>query len=270
MISCDNIADATHDAYKKKRNIIDQKYLKTMTSDLLTYFYKIKNNLLFNKYRVLCVDGTHSPLSKNLNKDGYKLTQNNTYVNSLISGLYDINNNTIIDLSLAKINNERIIYEEQFQHLNKNDIIVQDAGYYSSQMLYELYDRGVYPIFRMKMNDNNVKDLLKRQLNDKVYTVSTRDTLFLSIKLRLVKYTIDDNIYVLGTTLMDSKFTINVLKNLYKKRWDIEEYFKTIKYCLSFKDFHSKKDNLIKQEINTHMAVTILTRIFLQIYELIN
>ena len=101
----------------KKRNIIDQKYLKTMTSDLLTYFYKIKNNLLFNKYRVLYVDGTHYPLSKNLNKDGYKLTQNNTYVNSLISGLYDINNNTIIDLSLAKINNERIIYEEQFQHL---------------------------------------------------------------------------------------------------------------------------------------------------------
>ena len=32
-------------------------------------------------------------------------------------------------------------------------------------MLYELYDRDVYPIFRMKMNDNNVKDLLKRQLN---------------------------------------------------------------------------------------------------------
>lgn len=88
MISCDNISNATHDAYKKKRYIIDHKYLKIMANDLLSHFYKIKNNLLFKKYRVLCVDGTHSPLSKNLSNYGYKLTHNNTYINSLISGLY--------------------------------------------------------------------------------------------------------------------------------------------------------------------------------------
>ena len=41
--------------------------------------------LLFNKYRIIGCDGTHSPLSRNLLNDNYKLTKNNTYVNATIN-----------------------------------------------------------------------------------------------------------------------------------------------------------------------------------------
>ena len=34
------------------------------------------------------------------------------------------------------------------------------------------------------------------------------------------------------------------LAKLYHDRWDIETYFRTIKYDISFKNFHSKKENL--------------------------
>ena len=39
-------------------------------------------------------------------------------VNSLISGIYDIYNNTIVDLSLSITNSERKIYINQFHNLH--------------------------------------------------------------------------------------------------------------------------------------------------------
>jgi len=40
------------------------------------------------------------------------------------------------------------------------------------------------------------------------------------------------NVVDIGTTLRDSLFTIDVLKDLYWMRWNIETFFKTIKYRL--------------------------------------
>jgi len=91
--------------------------------------------------------------------ENYKLTKNKTFVNALISGLYDISNNTIVDLHLSNTNSERKQYLGQFKYLNKNDIVIHDRGYYSAKLLYELYIKEVYPIFRMKINDSNVEDL---------------------------------------------------------------------------------------------------------------
>ena len=235
--------------------------------DLLDYFYKNNNDLLFGIYRILCVDGTHSPLSQNLKNDDYKLTPNNTYVDSLISGLYDISNKTIVDFHLSNSKNENKQYKNQFIYLKENDIIIHDRGYFNPNLLYNLHIKKVNSIFRMKKNYIIVKDILKSNKNDKIYTICNKNTNWLKIKLRLVKYKIKGEIYILGTTLTDNIFSIDVLKKLYKKRWRIEEYFKTIKYCLSFKDFHSKTEEQVKQEMYIHMFCTLLTRTLEEIYK---
>ena len=130
--------------------------------------------LLFNKYRILAVDGTHVPLSKNLVNDGFinersslpsELTPNKTYVNSLISGLYDVYNNTIVDLNISSSNSERKTYMQQFDYLQTNDIIIHDRGYYSDKLLYELNELQVFPIFRMKKNLLIVKNFPRRVTN---------------------------------------------------------------------------------------------------------
>jgi hypothetical protein len=198
--------------------------------------------------------------------ENYKLTKNKTFVNALISGLYDISNNTIVDLHLSNTNSERKQYLGQFKYLNKNDIVIHDRGYYSAKLLYELYIKEVYPIFRMKINDSNVEDLLKSDENDKIYIINNENTNFIDIKLRLIKYIVNNKKYILGTTLLDTEFTIEKLAKLYHDRWKIETYFRTIKYDISFKNFHSKKENLIKQEIYMNMFITQLARIMEEIF----
>ena len=96
----------------------------------------------------------------------------------------------------------------------------------------------------MKINDSNVEDLLKSDENDKIYIINNENTNFIDIKLRLIKYIVNNKKYILGTTLLDTEFTIEKLAKLYHDRWKIETYFRTIKYDISFKNFHSKKENL--------------------------
>ena len=69
-----------------------------------------------------------------------------------------------------------------------------------------------------------------------------------TIQFRVIRYIVDKEVYYLGT-LRDSLFTIDVLKDLYWMRWNIETFFKTIKYDLSFDDVHSFSAECIKQEM---------------------
>ena len=82
-----------------------------------------------------------------------------------------------------------------------------------------------------------------------------------TIQFRVIRYIVDKEVYYLGTTLRDSLFTIDVLKDLYWMRWNIETFFKTIKYDLSFDDVHSFSAECIKQEIYCHEFIIVLTRI---------
>ena len=62
------------------------------------------------------------------------------------------------------------------------------------------------------------------------------------------RYTVDEFVYYMGTTLCESLFTINVIKDLYNIRWDIESHFDTIVSNIisaepRLKDFHSKSED---------------------------
>ena len=197
----EKICNATASSFIKKRNKIPFTYFNDISNKLLEYHYSISNNRTFNKYRILAVDGTHSQLSKNLLAENYKITKNKTFVNALISGLYDISNNTIVDLHLSNTNSERKQYMGQFKYLNKNDIVIHDRGYYSAKLLYELYIKEVYPIFRMKINDSNVEDLLKSDENEKIYIINNENTNFIDIKLRLIKYIVNNKKYINATEI---------------------------------------------------------------------
>ena len=49
--------------------------------------------------------------------------------------MYDVYNDTVIDLKLNSTNSERKIYCEQFDHLQENDIVIHDRGYFIRRSL---------------------------------------------------------------------------------------------------------------------------------------
>ncbi len=70
------------------------------------------------------------------------------------------------------------------------------------------------------------------------------------LKFRIVRFKISDTAYeTLFTNLPAKEFPPEVLKELYKMRWSIETSFKELKYNVGLASIHSKKHNLVLQEI---------------------
>lgn len=82
-----------------------------------------------------------------------------------------------------------------------------------------------------------------------------------TMKFRLCKFKINDENSgkevweVLITNLSKDEFSLVEMKDLYHMRWGIETSFRALKYDLGAVQFHSKKDEFIKQEIFAHLTM---------------
>ena len=57
------------------------------------------------------------------------------------------------------------------------------------------------------------------------------------------------------TNLDKDEFTITEIKELYHRRWEIETSYRDLKYDLDLNTLHSKKRNLIEQEIYARLIL---------------
>ncbi len=76
------------------------------------------------------------------------------------------------------------------------------------------------------------------------------DTPFYDFECRVVRFKITEDTYECIVTNLDEKeFSIQDIKELYHLRWEIETSYRELKYDLDLNTLHSKKRNLIEQEI---------------------
>lgn len=76
------------------------------------------------------------------------------------------------------------------------------------------------------------------------------------LKVRIVRFMLDTGEYeTLVTSLSKECFPIEELKKLYHMRWTIETSFRDLKYQIGLIHLHSKKDDLILQEIYASLTM---------------
>ena len=83
-----------------------------------------------------------------------------------------------------------------------------------------------------------------------------------TIKLKLIRYKINDKSYYLATSLLESNISIDEFAIMYHKRWEIEEHYKLKKSILEIQYFHSKNELGVLQEIYCAALLINITRIF--------
>ena len=73
---------------------------------------------------------------------------------------------------------------------------------------------------------------------------------------RIVRFKITKDTYeCIMTNLGRDEFSIDDIKELYNKRWGIETSFRELKYAIGLSALHSKKRELIKQEIYARLLL---------------
>lgn len=142
----------------------------------------------------------------------------------------------------------------------KNTIIVEDRAYFDfALMLNRIFAENTF-VTRIKINTqyqsieelelpiDTDQDILKDEII--VLTgVKAIETKINEHKLRLVSvYKADENkvIHIITNNL---DWTARTIADLYKKRWDIELFFKAIKQNLQIKTFVGTSENAVKSQI---------------------
>lgn len=253
-------------------------------------FYKmnqefIEHFLINNKNeRVYAVDGSKVNLSISMTNCGFDKFKNRPYTTGMISTIYDVNHQIPMEYQLSTSLNERYLFYNQLTNLKTSgnpDIFIFDRGYYSSEMVDKLTKKFKNYIFRVRNNLQMVDALKNSRCDELFFTKDQRP-------MRLVRYLMDprkdyppllvsgkfklqlkspakrkDQTYYLLTSLVDTeKYPLSKLKELYHKRWSIEEYYKKIKRTLISGTFHSRCQTSIETEMSIQQMINLLTRYF--------
>jgi len=230
----------TNTAFIKKRNNIPNKYFLDINNSFIKHI--LKND---NKPRIYGVDGSFINLFKNFDKYNFMYASSNkTYCQGIISCLYDLNNKIPINYFLLKTRDEREAFINQIKYLRQGDTVIFDRGYYSYDLVEKLDLIGVNYIFRLKSSKKEVKKMIKDNITDFSFINE-------KINNRIVHYRVDNSKedYFLLTNLNKS---LDEMKDLYWKRWQVEIHFKESKYNLSLKTINLKTENSLMQEIYIH------------------
>jgi len=167
-------------------------------------------------------------------------------------------------------------YIQSLYAIEKNDVLVLDRGYFSYLVISKAMEKGLHLICRMQ-NGNVNKEVNDFWLSDRVddiitytpslavkYATEKRDynVTLTPIKLRLIKYVINDETYVCSTTLLEDKYSISAFSKAYHARWGIEELYKISKEFVGLEDFHSHSERGVLQECYAHILMINIARIF--------
>ena len=143
-------------------------------------------------------------------KYGLKLYNTKKCTTSALSTILHNNNQMPINIKLDLENSEQKTFLSQLNELTEAYVFIFDRNYYSYKILEAILKRNCDAVFRMKTDHTLfVSAFEKGECNDKmVYVLNGKQvtsTTKNAIKIRLVKYTINNEPYIICTTLLDKE-----------------------------------------------------------------
>jgi len=267
------VASSTFCDARKK---IDESVFKQLNAAII-HEYETNQHYLWKSHRLFAIDGSKINLPKGLIKAGYKKpSENMHYPIGLMSCMYQLQSKIPYDFDLVSHCDERLVANKHIQSLQNGDLVIYDRGYFSYALLHAHYKKNLHAVFRLSSSSYKIiKEFMESNDDERRISIYPRakekpeilkkypDIEFTPLELRLIRYTINDIDYFLGTTLIDPLiYQRQELAELYHARWGIEELYKISKSLIDVEDFHAKTERGVKQELFAHFVMITLSRLF--------
>lgn len=154
----------------------------------------------------------------------------------------------------------------------KNTVIVEDRAYFDFDLMLQRIAAENTFVTRIKINTQYETIEEKNQPNDCEQDILKDETIMLTgkkavktgmdkIKLRLVHVYKEDENKIIEIISNNLDWSARTIADLYKKRWDIELFFKAIKQNLQIKTFVGTSENAVKSQI----YIALITYLLLQL-----
>ncbi len=266
-------------AFSKARKKVKYTVFTELIEKLEKYFYENFKIKKWHGFILKAVDGTNLYLPKSeetIKHFGlFKNSNGNDAVLARLSQIYDcqnkITNNALIT-PLTTCEREALLI--QSGALTQDDLLLMDRGYPAFWLFAFLHHKKINFCSRIQTNQwNVVKEFFLSDAHDKIveFNISAKkwpsfvpkDIPKHSIKLRLIKIQLSSGqTEILVTTLKNrKKYDYSVFKELYHKRWPIEEDYKTMKLRTEVENFSGKSVEAVYQDVYAKIFTKNLTSI---------
>ena len=181
-----------------------------------------------------------------------------------ISVLHDVLNRITYDAIMEPYN----VMENAmaYQHIEEADIppgslILLDRSYTDSVFLNFLVENGHHFCVRLKSNLRIVKAFNRLDVNDAVLPWKLlKDDSGNARPVRLVRYRVGKEVYVLMSTLLDHNEVSRLdLADLYRQRWEVEESYKVKKCRAKIEEVRGLTPEIVRQDFHAKIFSECLT-----------
>jgi len=215
---------------------------------------------LWRGYRVMAADGSFIQLPSDaaLLKYYGGLGQDRTAAAALVSLLYDLQNNIIVDAKIAAVSeNERALAKEHLCALQKMDsynrghreLIIFDRGYPSHEFINSLSDKEIAYVMRAQKGFIREQDIAGVKDGWVPLGKTGRQVRVIQIPLT------SGELEILITNLGETEMEYGAFGELYYKRWGIETKYKELKQKLETENFSGRLVDNVKQDFYAMMTV---------------
>lgn len=217
-------------------------------------------NRLHKGYRLVAADGSDADIYRNPNDGETFIHEGEKGYNAIhINACYDLLNHTYVDVLFQgkKKLHERAAFNCMVERSRLDNVIyIADRGYESFNTFAHVICSGQKFIIRMKdISSNGILssyDLPDSEFDERIETTLTR---------RHTKETLGspDTYTILPTStdfdFLDDEFPLEEIRELYRLRWGEESSFRELKYTVGLVNFHSRKKDLVCQEIYARLIL---------------
>jgi len=239
-------------AFSKGRQKILPEAFIILHEEMIKMVYTATDLNFYKGYRLSAIDGSTVELQNTeelRNVFGYAENGKVEIARARISGLYDVENNIMIDAIIDNYKtSERDLAIRHLQKLKeyglKNDLILFDRGYPSKALMAWLIDNDIK--FLMRCSTSFLKKVNDVKGNDEEITFRHKGY---DYTIRVVKFALDEATEeILVTNVFDKSFTVDDFKGLYFKRWGLEVKYDELKQRLQLENFDGVKQIAVMQD----------------------
>lgn len=266
----------TKQSYSEARMKMDYGTYVELNEDLVRQYYSDDDYKKYKGYRLIAIDGSRIGLPNKkevIQEFGLAENKGKSIPMAMNSSAYDVLNHIVINTYLERYEtSERLLAERQIEKIKEltesriKDIFIIDRGYQSVPLFVKMMIFGYNFVARCTSEGfiKEVSEAAKMNQEDSIIeiplTKGSRNqdqrlqelicsARIKTIKLRIVRIHLDNGaIEYLITSLLDSRFTIQDLKEIYHLRWTEEVYFNYQKNILEIENFSGKTPESIRQD----------------------
>lgn len=243
------------------------------------FYYNNYDTITWKGFFLKAVDGTTMIVPKNRetiehfgehkNKNGENIILVN--VSQIFDSLNEITTSAIL---APETIGERELLKMQINSLTIKDLLLLDRGYPAFWLYSLLVEKNINFCSRIEIGKWKIVDdfissnkddlIIELKPSNRSIAYCKRNNISLEpLKLRLLKIKLaSGQIEILITTLIDNrKYEFGIFKELYHKRWPVEEDYKVMKHRLEIENFSGKSVESIYQDFHAKIFTKNLTAI---------